>query len=344
MRRKNHILSGILISVLTTLLLLAIMEVALRISGQKAVEQSVLYHHSDIPGLLYEHRPDTTIIQSGILISTNPYGMRAGNYTLPKPRNVRRIAVLGDSVTSSLDLNLSDTFPHILEQKLNEKQTSKQTEVLNFGVNGYGTREEAIILKSKAMAFQPDVIVVAYVLNDPEISTSFISYFTQRPKEGKRICKIHIIRLPIPCAARDLIDSMRLPTFLYGKGVKVWNNLNGDYYTRVSQSEQSWQNVAQGFTSIRETAKKDNIPVVVVIFPLLYGNAEHYKWGWVHEKVREEAEKNGFPVIDLLDSYSPYNWKDLQIVKSDIVHPNRKGQEIAAQEIYTLLKEKGLAS
>lgn len=344
MRRKNHILSGILISILTTIILFAIMEVALRISGQKAVEQPVLYRHSDVPGLLYEHRPNTTLIQNGILISTNSYGMRAGNYTLSKPRNMRRIAVLGDSVTSSLDLNLSDAFPAILEQKLNGNKKLVRTEVLNFGVNGYGTREEAIILKEKAMAFQPDVIVVAYVLNDPEISTSFISYFTQHPKVGKRVCKIHIIHLPIPCAARNLIDSMRLPTFLYGKGVEVWNNLNGDSYTRVSQNEQSWQNVAKGFASIRETADKDGIPVVVVIFPLLYGDAEHYKWVWVHEKVRKEAEKNGFPVIDLLDSYAPYSWGDLQIVKSDIVHPNRKGQEIAAQEIYTLLEEKRLAS
>ena len=44
----------------------------------------------------------------------------------------------------------------------------RRFEVLNFGVVGYSTRDEAIALKQKTIPFHPQGVIIGYVLNDPE--------------------------------------------------------------------------------------------------------------------------------------------------------------------------------
>lgn len=82
-----------------------------------------------------------------------------------KSAGVHRILVLGDSVTSGHFIkHYTDAFPALLEEKL--KARGLDVEVLNFGVNGYNTQQEVEILRDRGLAFDPDVVVVAYCLND----------------------------------------------------------------------------------------------------------------------------------------------------------------------------------
>jgi hypothetical protein len=41
-------------------------------------------------------------------------------------------------------------------------------EVLNMGVGGYSTADEALILEYKAMPLRPRLVLVQYFLNDPD--------------------------------------------------------------------------------------------------------------------------------------------------------------------------------
>lgn len=109
-------------------------------------------------------------------ISINSFGFRDKDFNKEKTGGVFRIAVLGDSFEEALQVELDDTFQKILERALNEYLGServseepggfKMAEVYNFGVSGYGTDEEWLVLKEKVWQFKPDMVILAFTPND----------------------------------------------------------------------------------------------------------------------------------------------------------------------------------
>jgi len=91
-------------------------------------------------------------------------GLRDREYEIPKPEGVLRILVLGDSVTFGTGVSRSETFPKRLERKL--RSEGEQVEVINAGVNGYTAYNEVHYYLSEMRDLQPDVVLLAVVLND----------------------------------------------------------------------------------------------------------------------------------------------------------------------------------
>lgn len=59
-----------------------------------------------------------------------------------------------------------ELFTSRLERSLDGRSDGRSVEVLNFGVAGYGLTNYAGVIRSKALAYQPDLIVLAVVNND----------------------------------------------------------------------------------------------------------------------------------------------------------------------------------
>jgi len=100
-------------------------------------------------------------------VRINSKGLRDEERALEKPRDVYRIAVLGDSSVESLQVDLKDTFLSLLGQKLSEcrYQPGKRIEVINFGVSGFGTAQEYVMLETEAGAYRPDLVLLAFSYN-----------------------------------------------------------------------------------------------------------------------------------------------------------------------------------
>ena len=93
-------------------------------------------------------------------VSTNAQGWRAlRDYTSEKPPGVR-IVVLGDSFTFGEGKQDEEVWPVQLERQLDG------TEVLNFGVRGYGTDQQLLVLEEEALKYRPDVVVLGFFLED----------------------------------------------------------------------------------------------------------------------------------------------------------------------------------
>ncbi|MBI4451961.1 SGNH/GDSL hydrolase family protein [Candidatus Woesearchaeota archaeon] len=320
------------------LVFLIMLEIALRLAGIGPQKYPKIFMKSQNQKLIYELMPNGSIIMDGINITINSKGMRDYEYGYKKNKDTVRIAVIGDSVTAAFQVELDDSYPKALERKLNSKNKNGNYEVLNFGINGYGIEQETELLKAKAIQFDPDILVIGYILNDPEPSPGLIGQFkTLEDRKGNR-CMVYSLELAIPCGLKDFIDGLSITEFVYSKIINIRSRFNDDVYTAFHKANSSWGNVASSFKEIRLIAGKNDIDVIIVIFPLFYEEFENYKWEWIHEKVKEEAEINGFYAIDLLEPYKEQGLQKLKIKRNDVVHPNVLGHEIAAQYIYDATK------
>jgi lysophospholipase L1-like esterase len=117
----------------------------------------------------YRMRPDTcvrlaTAEYDGVL-RTNAQGLVGPLVSPSKPPDEFRIVVLGDSYTVGGQVPYERTFPAILEQRLRAAGCPR-VRVINAGVGGYTTFNEAGLLREHLAELQPDLVVVAAFLGN----------------------------------------------------------------------------------------------------------------------------------------------------------------------------------
>ncbi|MBY0551171.1 MAG: hypothetical protein K2W95_28080 [Candidatus Obscuribacterales bacterium] len=95
----------------------------------------------------------------------NEVGMRESNITVAKPAGTLRVALLGDSLTEALQVPLDSSFGRVMERKLSAA-LHQPVQVLNFGVSGYSTAQEYMMLKRRVLSYKPDVVLACYNSRD----------------------------------------------------------------------------------------------------------------------------------------------------------------------------------
>lgn len=118
-------------------------------------------------------------------LETNRHGIRDNEFKLQKPENQLRILVIGDSMTYGLGVNKSDRYTEVLERKL-DKNTSKDVEVINLGLQATGMRDFYQMLLEPGRRFEPDIVVVTYSEEDM-LSWQRKQKFIEKEKEERGI-------------------------------------------------------------------------------------------------------------------------------------------------------------
>ncbi len=91
-----------------------------------------------------------------VSVSINSYGLRDREYPLERVPGNRRMLVLGDSFTWGFGVEQDEAFSEILERR------HPDWEIINAGVSGYGTDQQLLWLERRGIAFQPDVVLLAF--------------------------------------------------------------------------------------------------------------------------------------------------------------------------------------
>jgi len=279
--------------------------------------KSVLFKKSTIEGIGYEHRPHVRTYFMGTHIETNSHGMRDIEYSVKKPPGTYRIAVLGDSVAFGLGVNMTYVFTEVLESRLNERG-GRKVEVLNFGVSGYSTKREVAQYDAKVRYFDPDLVIIAYSMND--------IFHGTRENRG--------------------FDKEYFP---------VWEHLYLlDYYSYImSELADRYVGIPSiplaGRSQVKEDIElvdyyiKQEMPVLIVMFPHLK-DLDDYKLNARRIKVINNARDRDIPLVDLLELYRGLGPERLKRAPNDYYHPNELGHEIAANATYDYLIEEGIVS
>ncbi len=95
----------------------------------------------------------------------NADGMREPGLTVAKPAGTYRVALLGDSLTESLQVPLEKSFGYQVQEKIS-RDLNRPVQVLNFGTSGYSTVQEYLQLKNQVLKYKPDLVLLCYNSRD----------------------------------------------------------------------------------------------------------------------------------------------------------------------------------
>ena len=181
---RKIILNG-LISLVSIIVFFIILEIVIRIFipqpvNIKGTRFSNTLRHENIPQATFTFKTSEFTTE----IVYNNEGFRDNDFELKKKGF--RVAILGDSYVDAQQVPFEHMFANQLEDLMNHDLRS--IEVMNFGVSGYGTDQELIMLGNKVLKYKPDVVLLMYVHNDiQEIYTNNLIKY----ENGEFIYVIH---------------------------------------------------------------------------------------------------------------------------------------------------------
>jgi lysophospholipase L1-like esterase len=336
LRRLLGTLGLVVGSVVATLLVL---EVTFRLAhvsvGTVQINRATV-RKSPNPRLRFELRPDSTV-EAEVEYRINAEGLRGPPLAVEKAEGVRRVAVLGDSVAFGYWVAEEDAFPRQLEGMLNAvRDGGPRVEVLNFGVPGYNLDQEIETLRSRVLAFAPDVVVVAFCLNDLEGIFSYELGLVQDRSARRRSLPGRLREGLLSRSVFFAWVEYRLAEADARRGfVRARNPSSAPLYElAVSQQKK----VLLGkFAVLHAIVDSHGIAGLVVVFPAFDGDWDRYPHRDLHRVVVEATEESGLLSLDLLGCYSAYFFRDVRV---DVVHPNPMGHRVAAHAIRDVLCER----
>jgi len=152
------------------------------------VDSAPTHFHTADPNLGWKLKPGVSGEWNGegaSFVQVNSEGLRDREHTKAKPPNTLRVAVLGDSFTEAIHVPVEQTFWSKLERKLGNCKAvkgRKNVEVINFGVQGYGTAQELMMLRKKVWDYSPDIVILAFFIGNDVINNSpKLEYDRYRP-------------------------------------------------------------------------------------------------------------------------------------------------------------------
>jgi lysophospholipase L1-like esterase len=295
------------------------------------VDNAVLYRKS--PTRRYELRPgiDETVDAAQVRIRINAAGFRDDvDYPQAKPPGTFRIVVLGDSFTFAGKVPLAGTMPKRLEARLRQTDSSRRYEVLNLAVPGYNAEQEAVALEEAGLRYQPDLVLVAFVLNDALPAGQLVPAAARLPE---------LVRRPL--------KRSYLVRFLYDREKRIRSLLKKGSFKGASEVQdlapdtEGFARVTAALDRMRRASVAEEATLLVVIWPM-FERLDAYPFTDRHALVAEACRERQIPVFDLLPTFQGLDASTLWATRDDH-HPNGAAQQRAADAIFDELRGRGIA-
>jgi hypothetical protein len=262
----------------------------------------------------------------------NSRGYRDLERSIPRPPGVRRAVCLGDSFTWGVGVLFDDAWPQRVERLL-ARERGERWEAVNLAEPGLNTVQEASKLAAEGLAYEPDVVIVGYVLNDSEDENAAES---RRAAEWLRDQRENAGRSP---SLLDRSALVRLVASRLRATVENRRRVDG-FRSMYAEDYAGWRAGRAALRSIAGLCRERGVPLVVAVFPL-FGNPldDGYPFAALHAKVAEAAAVAGARVVDLLPQYRDLDWRCLTVDGPNDEHPNEVAQRIASQAIARAVDE-----
>ena len=300
--------------VFSVLLLLAGLEVFLRVAPRAPTDNPT----ADRSPVFYHQAPDRE----------HPWSRGASN--------VLRIAVIGDSFTAGVGVQLDDTYGAKLERLLNLNDGVLPAEVRVIAHAGTSTFQQRNMLL-EALANHPDIVMLGICLNDMEDWT--------HPLKIQRWRDEWMSPAPSKFQAFFLRHS-RVASFLASRFWAAGSsrrcvNYYRHLYDPAGAGVLRFKNAIQWF---RDECAARQVAFVPVIFPLMSFDFSpgRYPMQFAHEAIRGICRDYGISCLDLLPAFQEDDPERMQAVPGIDPHPDEIAHRIAAETILKYLVEQRL--
>jgi hypothetical protein len=272
--------------------------------------------------------PGAKFFWADINFPLNNLGYRDRNFDLKKTPHTYRIMVVGDSFTEGAGCRREDTFSRVLEKNLNQNLQSAncrgRVEVDNLGVCGANTVEEVQVILKETPKLKPDLIILAYFPNDPEVHPLDLAVYDPPPW----VSAVHKVFL-------DEIHSYAYYWF-FTKFTVFRGQLASmkDFYLGIhNPNYHGWKEASEAMSKLSKFIKENNYDFVGIIFPVF--SSQMYatdNFRHIHKQVYQMMRERDLDVIDLLGFYEGVN-KDFSVFcfSSCDGHPNVLAHQLLGQ-------------
>ncbi|MCI0558674.1 MAG: SGNH/GDSL hydrolase family protein, partial [Nitrososphaera sp.] len=225
--------------------------------------------------------PNSEYKEGEIVYKYNSSGFRDVEHAEFKPSEVTRIVVLGDSVSEGLGVKAESVFARLLQTGLGD-----QYEVINVVARALNTPQEVHLLEQEGLKYQPDLVVLNFMLNDCDFYSSLKA---ARRAEVEHRSRVEMLDISISPSLKRLLKSSAFVFFVHQRVHELKAKLVGmddkDYYTNLWDNQENRKQVTTAFDRLASLSKQHGFSVTIIVWPLLT-NYERYGFRSAHEWVR----------------------------------------------------------
>ena len=251
------------------------------------------------PEIGHRHRANARANLMGAPVRTNAHGFRGPELAEKAAPGVARIAFVGDSITMGWGVREEEMFSHRILAAL--QKSGRKVDGFSLGVGNLNTVQELALYRDVGQRMKPDIIVLAYFINDAE----------PMPKYGNpNWFDEH--------SAAWVVLSYRLDTLSRLSGeTPDWK----EYYRALYDDKApGWQAAQRAIADFAADARKAEARLIVFNIPEVR-ELKPYPFGDITAKVLGLAKKEGVPAIDLLPTVQAMVPASLWVTVPD-PHPN----------------------
>lgn len=320
MLQTNKIIYSIALFFVSLAICLAAAEILLRVKNSSMKNYDIemwryakeLKVRSQNQLLEFVHLKSKSAVLQNVVIRLNEHGMR-GETLVPYPFGGRRILFLGGSITLGWGVSEQETVEARLEKMFSDIGWHG-VQVLNAGIGNYNTERYVSRFFSELTDLQPTDIVVHYFLRDAEDLPPSSNNFMLRHSE---------LAVTLWIAYHRLFDN-------------AGENSLVEHYRKVYQpNAPGMQKMKIKLKELADYAKSHGINIYLAMTPDVH-NLVDYKFGFVHDIMRQVSAEYGFKYCDQLTTMKGMPPEDLWTMPGD-PHPNALGHKLMADAIFPML-------
>jgi len=313
-------------------------------------------------------------------VSFNSRGLRDREIEPAKPPGAYRVLVLGDSFVEGAQVPVEDTVSRQLEPLLATAAPGRPVDAVNAGNAGFGTAQEVLYLEHDGAAYQPDVVVLVYfvdndlpdngyrVARERRLDTTRRPFFVPDGRGGIELRpglapppdRLEVVRpLLRKSVAYNLIENFLL-----------WHEAREQEQAQIGKNrptylvdppadwDEAWWVTEQILGRARDSARSIGAELVVVAAPS-YFQLDADAWRWLVEgdtrernvyrqdvpnrRLAEIAGRQGLRFLDLLPAIRAEHQAGARLYFPADGHWTGAGHAFAARQIAEYLTASGLA-
>jgi multisubunit Na+/H+ antiporter MnhB subunit len=229
----------------------------------------------------------------------NSFGYREKEFERKKPKNVYRIAVIGDSFAFGQGIKEQERFSNLIGSKIHSAK--RKFEVLNFGFPDRETCDHLATLKNTVLPIKPDFVLLQWFVNDFET-------------HDKSALKQALPLVPSNYLSREL----HLHSALYYLLNDLWQSIQAELgmtrnyaeYLKQHYGDESSPETQRAHHELIEfirICKSRGVGVGLVLFPMFSDpNDKEYPFAFLHEQVIRICKQEDCKYLDLRQDFSSF--------------------------------------